>query len=372
MKPLAFHCLAVALLLCPGFLAWAEESADNEEALGLPRWSDQELEVMRRGDPGGIAAVPLWPGGMASLPGMKPGQLLADGSGPQADSPDAEQPHTDVSHFLPPALIIGQQNSHPAATAQRPQDRIVREVPASFLREAESMPPGQYLIDPLHQLPEVVRDDLGRFLDSHARDARVSLYVLVLPTDQKLPASINLAKMAQGSLLRKDSCLAVYPMGEPWRLRLFMSRSIRDQVPTAELGQVMDDAIRGAMQTVDSEEQLHRLLIRLSIRLFWLEPSLASSAPLVETIAKAIPAQPESSTLLEITSTESAKPAPSSWSAYTWTAVSFLMLTLGWFLVQRWQRYKLRHYEWILPEPPVVTPRFDCPHGATVAMIHYQ
>ncbi len=349
----------------------AEEPSVVEESLGLPRWSDQELDMMRRGDGAGAVSSLLWPGGMAGVQGMSPNIIPQDGD-PAADSPEAEQPLTDVSKFLPPALTIGKRDRRAAQMALRQQDRVVREVDPHFLLEAEGLPQGQYLMDPSHQLPEVVRDDLSRFLESHARDARVSLYLMVLPADQKLPAQVNLARLAQGSLLREDSCLAVCPLGEPWRLRLFMSSSIRNQLPTTELSQVLDDSMRAAMQTVDSEEQIHRLLIRLSIRLFWLEPSLGTAPPLVETVAKAIPTLPASTALLEVKGSEEARPGLFFGSFYTGAAALVLMTVLGWFAIWRWRKYKLRHYEWLLPEPPPVVPRFDCPHGATVAMIHYR
>lgn len=370
MKSLVAISFVGLTLLGAGLKVHAQDASAAEESLGLPRWSDQELDVMRRGDGSGSAVAPLWPGGMAEIQGMGR-SLLADGD-PQADSPEAEQPHTDVSKFLPPGLTVGKRDLRAAQMANRQKDRVVSEVDPHFLLEAEALPQGQYLIDPSHQLPEVVRDDLERFLESHARDARVSLYLMVLPADQKLPANVNLARVAQGSLLRKDSCLAVCPLGEPWRLRLFMSSSIRDQVPTAELSQVIDDAIRGAMQTVDGEEQMHRLLIRLSIRLFWLEPGLDTATPLVETIAKAIPAKAESTALLEIKATDESTPRLLPWSVATWLAALFLVSVLGWWMVQRWHRYKLRHYEWVLPDPPAVRPRFDCPHGAAVVMIDYR
>ena len=360
--------LIIVMLLCPGAATWAQES---EEFLGLPQWSERELDAMRQSDGGAVKPSPLWPGIAADVSGMSQGFILGAASS-QADSPEAQQPHTDVSKFLPPALIIGTRDRRAAQMAQRQQAHTLREVDPRFLLEVEGLPPGQHLLDPSHQLPEVVRDDLERFLESHARDARVALHLLVLPPDQKLPSAVNLAKMAQGSLLQKDCCLAVCPLGEPWRLRLFMSSAVRDRVPTAELSQIIDDAIRGAMQTMDSEEQLHRLLIRLSIRLFWLEPSLADPVAITETIAKALPSKTEAPALLEIIGTEVHEPSLAPWSSLTWAAALFLVVALGFLMVQRWRRYQLRHCEWVLPEPPAARPRFDCPHGATVAMIHYQ
>jgi hypothetical protein len=306
----------------------------------------------------------LWPDGMTDLAPMNSvGSLLAEGIA--ADSPEAEQPHADLSHFLPPALVVS--NSRPRRRPPNDDKRLLREVREDVLGDAEAAPASQYLLDPSHRVPEVERDSFERFLESHARDARIGLYVLVLGPDEKLSSNVDLSRMAQGSLLQRDSCLAVLPLGEPWRLRLFMSRGVQEKLSVDELSQILDDAIGNSLQETASLEQLHRLLVRLSIRLFWLESSLSSQP--AETVARALPvaaaALPE---IMEMPASEvrwNLKPLLS-WLGFIGFAV------LGFHVWRRWQRYRSRHYEWILPEPGHITPRFGCPHGATAAMVDYR
>ena len=71
--------------------------------------------------------------------------------------------------------------------------------------------------------------ELGRFLEFHARESRIRIHVLVLPKDGQIPALAQLERVAGGGLLKSDSCLLVYPVSEPWRARLFVSKAVHDR-----------------------------------------------------------------------------------------------------------------------------------------------
>jgi len=341
-------------LVLGGGGAWA--TADDE-TLPLPRWPEQETAAM--------PANRLWPDGMIDMaPLTTPGTMLAEDS--PSDSPEADQPHADLSNFLPPSLVNHGPRSHPLPSAS---NVVLKEVSTQFLQQAASAPITEHLIDPDQVIPEVTREDLGRFLESHARDARIKLYVLILGQNEKLPADANLASLAQGSLLQSDACLAVLPLGEPWRLRLFMSRSLHEAVPGAQLAEVLDDTVRDSLQASAPEDQLHRLLVRLSIRLFWLESGLPP-AP-VETVARAVLVNSPPTALPEIIAAPIA-PEVSSEIVFSWWVPGLLGALLAAFVGWRWHVYRLRHYEWVLPEPEPLTPRFGCPHAATAAWVRYQ
>jgi len=346
--------IASLTALVLGGSAWA---AADDETLPLPRWPEQETAAM--------PANRLWPDGMIDMaPLTTPGTTLAEDS--PSDSPEAEQPHADLSNFLPPSLVNHGPRSHPLPSAS---NVVLKEVSAGFLQQAAAVPITDHLIDPDQVIPEVTREDLGRFLESHARDARIKLYVLILGQNEKLPTDANLASLAQGSLLQSDACLAVIPLGEPWRLRLFMSRSLHEAVPGAQLAEVLDDTVRDSLQASAPEDQLHRLLVRLSIRLFWLESGLPP-AP-VETVARAVLVNSPPTALPEIVAVAIARPA-SARSAFSSWWLALLLPPVAIFVAWRWHLYRLRHYEWVLPEPDSITPRFGCPQAATAAWVRYQ
>lgn len=337
----------------------AQDAAD----LPLPSWSEEELQTMR-GVPD-AQAVPesmLWPPGMLDItpPVTVPWYLG------EADSPDADQPHADVSLFLPPSLL------HPFAAPFEPVVAMpvppTQTVSQEFLRQAAEAPADVCFLDPGKVLRPAFRDDLTRFVESHARDARIKMYVLVLDSGQKLPAHVNLGGIAQGALENTEGCLLVYPSGDPWRARMFMSRRVSAAVPASDLAEVLNDARRDALQGMSHEEQMHRMLVRLSIRLFWLERLLDKPQ---ETIARAIAAPAEVAALPEIgpAAQESGEGAtPVSWR---WVAAAFAAALAAW-AGWRWRTYRLRHYEWVLPTPPDVKPRLGAPHCASGIWMSYR
>jgi hypothetical protein len=302
----------------------------------------------------------LWPPGMLDItpPITLPGYMG------EADSPEADQPHADVSLFLPPSLLARQKTLPPPGlwTTEIPR----REVSAEFMRQAAASPTDAHLVDPDQTLLPYFRDDLARFVESHSHDARIKLYVLVLNAMQKLPANVDLATLAQGGLEKGEGCLLVYPLGDPWHARLFMSRSVCSTVPPAELNDVMLDARQDALQGESKEDQMHRMLVRLSIRLFWLEKFLPQPQ---ETIARAIALPlPTASPLPEVGASTEPAASPMPWNQIALALTAAFAIWAIW----RWRGYKLRHYEWLLPGPTNVEPRYGAAHCASAVWVSYK
>jgi len=222
--------------------------------------------------------------------------------------------------------------------------------------------PSVILIDPNGELSETMEGDFARFLEFHARDARVRLHVLLLGREERLPGAASPVMVAQGSLQHGDACLAVVPRGEPWRLRLFLSRHVHETAPPAELAEMLEDCVRDAMLATDEDEQIHRLLVRLSIRLFWLE-RLLSKPPVVKEV---IVSNPEP--LSEVTALPD--PVPVMQTRMAVPVGAGLAALLG-LIFWRWRTYKLRHYVWTLPEREVA-PRLGGAHCGGGTWIDYR
>lgn len=350
-----------ALLISVGLLPFA--TAQEPDELPLPRWSAKELETMQ-GVPD-AQAVPesmLWPPGMLDItPPVTMPWYLGEG-----DSPDADQPHADVSLFLPPSLVGAPGAS--AAPKAIPFALPKRVVSAEFMARLVVSPADVHLIDPGQALLPAFREDLTRFVESHARDSQIQLYVLVLGPEEMLPTGANLSGIAQGALEKGHGSLLVYPMGDPAHARLFMSRSICAVSNPAELNETLQDARQDALQGATQEEQLHRLLVRLSIRLFWLERLLDKPH---ETIARAIPTTLTQSALPEVGA--GIEQTGWNWRSLPWEWVGgVLCLLLAAWAAWRWRGYRLRHYEWVLPEPKEIVPRLGAPHCASAVWVSYR
>jgi len=367
-------------LLCFAGNASAEDGQPVEKAeehsLPLPRWSEQELKKFRESLPGGNSPGVLPPKSGES--GSDINKLINTplSSGPRLDhffnSRDSElSPRLqaeDMRLFLPEA-ILGLPTQGPASAVQLPTPLAsLKDVPREFLAACAQSLPKEYLIDPDQLVPEIQNHDMLRLLGFHAQDARIKLYVLVIGHDQKLPEGADLEKFASGSLLQSDACLVVYPLGEPWRTRLFVSRSIHNQISTEFLSETIQACLKESLQTSNVHDQLRRYTIHLSTRLFWLQKALGT-APSQETgtgqaLAEFAPASKAPAML---------SPAGLMPPA-VWSATSVLLLGLTSIAGRQWlRRIRLRrqHRIWMLAEPDTVPRLGGAFTGGGGAMIRY-
>jgi hypothetical protein len=153
----------------------------------------------------------------------------------------------------------------------------LKDVTPEFLASAEAWLGEDPLIDPTAELAETQAEDLRRFLGYHAEKSHIPIVVLVLPKDEKLPATTSLDTIAQGSLSARRAALLVYPIGEPWRARLFLPHSAHEAVSTTYLTRLVEACLAQADTASTPEDQLHEYVVQLSIRLFWLQKELNKS-----------------------------------------------------------------------------------------------
>ena len=264
--------------------------------------------------------------------------------------------------FIPkPRAVPGKPS--PAATP--PQELV--DVGPEFLQQCEDMEPDACLLDPHALLAETDSEDLRRLLSYHAGEASTFANFLLLNPDEQLPASADLSRFARGRLVQDHACLTVYPLAEPWRARIFMTREITDGVPTEYLRGILQACVQDAMQATDPVEQLQRFATQLSIRLIWME---RAHAHLFTDATEIAPAEEKPSPLLsEITHAPvvvSAAPAiPVRWQTAATIAASaiggLLILFLLFRVIRRWHGRRMRNSVWILPDVEV-KPRFGAPH----------
>ncbi len=375
--------LALALLLpllCCAGSAYADvdqpvEKAE-EHALPLPRWSEQELKRFHNSLPGGNSQGVLPPKSGESISDINELIHTPLSSGPRLDhffnSQDSElSPRLqaeDMRLFLPEA-ILGLPTQGPASAVQLPTPlAALKDVPPEFLAACAQSLAKEYLIDPDQLVPEIQNHDMLRLLGFHAQDARIKLYVLVIGHDQKLPEGAELEKIASGSLLQSDACLVVYPLGEPWRTRLFVSRSIHNQISTEFLTETIQACLNESLQTSNVHDQLRRYTIHLSTRLFWLQKALVT-APAGKT--------KKDQALAEFSSQLKVSAVPSSFSFSTlliWISGSLLVLGLIVIACRRFlyhQQLKRQRCVWMLAEPETVPRLGGAFTGGGGGMIRY-
>jgi len=260
----------IALLIGSVLPLWSQ-SVDDE--LPLPRW-EKEMPAASPGQEPGSQFNSLLPGEplndeFLSLP--QSGPRLGDAP-PILIPGYSELGPMDLSLFLHGSIL---QPLSSSTTPRLPTPALaLRDLPSELLASLTDSPANEYVLDPQNLVTEISRTDLDRLLEFHAAESKISLYILVLDTDQKLAREANLNPLMHGALMRPHTCLAIYPLGEPWRARVLMSPSLHESVGSTALSELAADCIRDAQQTEQYSLQLQRFAVRLSTRLFWLEKAL--------------------------------------------------------------------------------------------------
>lgn len=327
------------------------DAAGNEDFLPLPRWSDQELRAFRENLPlphqsgvlppemagattdiNELLRAPLNSGprleGLFQDPGLPP-RLLTE----------------DMRLFLPESILVQPASDQKAGNSHLPTPlSSLLEATPEFMAACERAMAKEYLVDPDMLEPEMQSHDLMRFLEFHARDASIKLYVLIMPHDRKLPTNVDFAKIASGGLMQTQACLLVYPLGEPWRARLFMSSSVHEHTSPQFLTETIGACLQEAMHASDTHDQLHRYTVHLSTRLFWLQRALGSSAGENEERSLA-EFMPEGLT---------ASASGSDWAfilmASIGSMISLLVVAMTGYRIYRHRRARQQKRAWLLPE----------------------
>lgn len=316
-----------------------------DDVLPLPQWA----QPPENGPSPPLLGGFLFPEGTAV---EQPDEGIPLLQGPHAEGGEfpAASPANDLSLFLPDSLLGKTIREYQPPPPTRESD--LRSLSAGFLAACQSAATHDHLIDPDHHVSDPQREDLIRFLQFHARDARVKAFVLVMDRNQTVNSAADLTGVASGALNTQDSCLAVYPLGEPWRARLFVSSSVHQAVDADYLNSVAQDCAKDATLVSDPLEQLHRFTVRLSIRLFWLEKLMS---PLNATAKSAAP-----QALAKTHTSFSAPPllkhprSPKKHDINGWSVAFGALLSLAGgaatYAALRYRRRRLLSYVWILPE----------------------
>lgn len=305
---------------------------------------------------------PVMPGGHLGdlLPaGPQAGNLPENALPPWQESPLQMQEEGGLSASDLQLFLRGERAPDAGATVTPTPVLALKTVPETALSGLVSHPLNEGLMDPQNLVPELVGQDLQRLLEFHNAESRVSLYVLVLDRDQKLEGNAGLEAFYRRVPASAAVCLAVYPLGEPWRARLLVARGIQKAASPAALAEMAEDCIRDSMQVNQAAQQLQRYVVRLSTRLFWLEKSLTPGPAQITDETAGVEDSPS---LAEVAPSRDKMPSPvqvgvgekagaAAWLGGALGGVAALIL--GGSMWLGWQRFKNRAQTrkvWLLPE----------------------
>lgn len=267
--------LAIAIVLCTGGIGHAAK-------IELPSWSEEVPENPVLG-----------------------GDLFPMGLAPTFQSTEGEVPtevsdETELAEKAAGTELEGEAASEEGAVA-RPAGEVADEVaqpkppelrlPVPMpLRFPENQPeieidlppvegalrdeyfsyrPVEHLIDPQSLLTEQKKNDLARFMEYHAEEARYDIYLMVFGETQQIPADIDLDALHREWFQGEDVVLAVYHLGRPEETTLNFGKEVTNLLPQEIFDRVQEYCIAEAQIATDLADQTERYMIELSTRLWW-------------------------------------------------------------------------------------------------------
>lgn len=148
----------------------------------------------------------------------------------------------------------------------------LHEIPEKFLPAYFAEHPKNFLIDPQGLLSSNdYRDRLG-FLNYHASDSSIDLFVYVFEGDQDIPSEVRKEEMNERFFAEgRPAVIVFYYLGAPQRSMFYLSPSLTNAVSTPEQRRALASSVMQALEKTNASEQLDAFLVQMSIRIYWME-----------------------------------------------------------------------------------------------------
>ena len=255
-------------------------------------------------------------------------------------------------------LQVEQPKPEEIAGDLKPSSDIAEKfLPAYFAERPKS-----FLIDPQSLLsPADYRDRLS-FLNYHATDSSIDLFVYVMGGEQDIPSEVREEEMIERFFSEgRPAVVVYYYLGAPQRSVVYLSPSITDSVSAAEQHRALESSVMQAIEKTRPAEQIEKFLVQMSIRIYWMERMLAGEPAAADAPTQVVSvamkqAATKSAKLLKLQETASKFAAPGG------MVLVAIVLVLGF---NRWLRLSARYR---FPDFEV-EPRLGGAHAAGVGAV---
>jgi hypothetical protein len=264
------------------------------------------------------------------------------------------------------AQTAGEASDHarPGAEEIAASEKPVDGIPGKFWRVYFHERPRTFLVDPQGLLSSVDFRERLAFLNYHAGDSAIDLFVYVFKGDQEIPGEVRAEEcIAQCFSAGRPAVIVYYFLGAPQRSVLYLNPSLSDAVPAAEQRRALESAVMQAVGKVDGSGQFEAFLVQMSIRIYWMERMLggegAAADEMPAVVRKATAHGKQSATM------EKLRPLLESARRFTLPAALLGGLLVAAGVLGSWLRRRARYR---FPELDV-EPRLGGAHAAGVGAV---
>ncbi|MCF7734097.1 MAG: hypothetical protein K9N23_20605 [Akkermansiaceae bacterium] len=225
-------------------------------------------------------------------------QLEDSGWTPGTSLPTVAPTPDPAAEPEPAPLDADQPTPEEVAESAAPVAKIAEKfLPAYFDARPES-----YLIDPQHILDHQSARDRLAFLESHAGDSTIDLFIYIFGKDQEIPGEVREEELVERFFSSgRPAMIIYYFFGQPQQSVLYLSPSLTDAVSAAEQRRALTSSVMLALEKTDPTDQLEAFTVQLAIRIYWMERMLQAAAPTGNNLQPAAPNQPPKTTHQKLT-----------------------------------------------------------------------
>lgn len=156
--------------------------------------------------------------------------------------------------------------------------------------------PEKFLVDPQDLLSPVDYRERLDFLNYHAGDSAIDLYVHVFAADQDIPGEVRIEEVIERFFAEgRPAAVVCFYLGNPQRTTLHLSPSLMAVVPPGEQRRALESSVLQALKELHPAAQIEALLVQMSIRIYWMERMLGGAADAVPLLVK-VKKSPEAQT----------------------------------------------------------------------------
>ncbi len=236
----------VCILLVCGLSTFAEAKTRNRKKTGKPKESAPAVVQ------------------------ILPGEILL------CDSPEYQAPEFDALEIPPPT-------ADEIAGDQLPPQLI----PEKFLADYFDTRPQTFLIDPQHLLSPADAKDRLDFLNYHAGDSSIDIFVYLIGKDQEIPSEVRREELVERFYSEGGPAAVVfYYYGDPRRSLIELNSAIKEKIPTTEQHRTLENAVIQALEKTQQNEQLGNFLTQLSIRIYGMERMMGVEPKVIHAESK--------------------------------------------------------------------------------------
>ena len=178
------------------------------------------------------------------------------------------------SSLLTDEVPAAEQQPLPGPTAEElaVQETPPTEIADKFLGAYFNDRPASFLIDPQKLLSSQQYRDRLAFLEYHAADASIDLFVYVFGLEQEIPGEVRAEELTERLFSSgRPAAVVYYFLGAPQRSVIYLSPSLTDTVSGAEQKRALQSSVVKSLEKADSVDQLEAFSVQMSIRLYWME-----------------------------------------------------------------------------------------------------